>query len=321
MYNKPSNLAEAPIVSEHQFRRKSPKGCNKKNERFFVNSKIKSITVAGLNVLHFAPAKKTFQTPLFFLPGMWSNAAMFEAMMLALGDLGYESYALDLPGHGQSYPGRFIGNVSLDYYVGQAENVLKELGRRVILAGHSMGGLLSAKIAEKNRFVVGYVGITIAPSRGVMMGFETMKRIWKYLPELLFNSEIELSAADATAVLFNTFSGERLVKCLMKMGKESGKAGRQLALGRYSVKKLSCPALIIGALHDKITPHQKTMAMKIVSNPSKGMDYDEVNCSHMVMLDENYLEVVMAMHRWLRRNFAMNYLLRPLSMSKIEQTK
>jgi len=295
-----------PTISSHKIQEKSPKGTTE-NERFFVNTKIKSTSVAGLNVLYCVPEQKRFNIPLFWQHGMWSNAAMFEAMMLAFGELGYESYALDLPGHGESHPEQFIGDTSLNDYIESIEKVLKELHRPVILVGHSMGGLLSAKIAEKNQLVVGYVGITIAPSFGVMMGFETMKRIWKYTPELAFNREIELSDADATAVLFNTFSGERLEKCLRMLETESGKAGRQLAVGKLTVKKLPRPALVIGAKHDKITPEQKAMAKKLVRNPYKGMDYDVVNCSHMVMLDANYMEAVTVMHKWLKLKFGVAY--------------
>ena len=273
-----------------------------------MNSKITSMKVAGLNVLHFVPAEKRFGYSLFFEHGMWSNAAMFEAMMLAFGELGYESYALDLPAHGQSCHGMFVGNLSLDYYADQTEKVLASLGKRVIIVGHSMGGLLAAKIAEKSPFVVGYVGMTVAPSRGVMMGFKTMKRIWKYIPELACKWAIEINPADATALLFNTFDGERLKKCLGMLETESGLAGRQIALGAWTVKKLPCPALIIAAKHDNITPRQKIMAEKLVRNPREGEDYAEVNCSHMVMLDANYMEAVEAIDRWLKRDFGMSYL-------------
>ena len=82
-----------------------------------------------------------------FVHGAWHGAWCWERVEALLHALGHKTVAIDLPAHGKA-PGN-IAEQDLDTYV---DCVVAELDRHsepVILAGHSMAGVIISMAAEK----------------------------------------------------------------------------------------------------------------------------------------------------------------------------
>lgn len=259
--------------------------------------------IAGLAVDHIVPEIQSFPYPLVFVPGMWSGSWIFRKVMTALADLGYECYALNLRGHCGSKHATDIGTVSIDDYIEDVRGFVNALGcfENIILCGHSMGELIVSQVVPGNSSIVGHIGMTSAPGKGVMMGWETIKRMPKYLGRMIGSKPLSLTGNDARDVLFNTLGDEDFAHCFAQTCPESGHAAWEITRQKYGMQKLSVPSLLIGAKQDKITPNQRPVAKKL------GAIYKEVDCCHMLTLDPNYMEVVSAMEVWLNREFMWDY--------------
>ncbi len=59
--------------------------------------------------------------------------------MLDAASLGYESYAVTLRGHGDSYPVENLGKVTKDDYVEDVETALWHIHEQAIIIGWSLG--------------------------------------------------------------------------------------------------------------------------------------------------------------------------------------
>lgn len=109
-------------------------------------------------------------TVFVLIPGSWNQAPCYAKTQVALTAAGYNSVAITLPGHGviapvpASYnvrplnPGNFatepspVAGVSLASYISAVEPTilsLKAQGKKVVLVGHSMAGIILNALGEK----------------------------------------------------------------------------------------------------------------------------------------------------------------------------
>jgi pimeloyl-ACP methyl ester carboxylesterase len=81
--------------------------------------------------------------PVLLLHGLSGISATYLPVMAALEDR-YRVRALDFRGHGQS--ARAPGTYELPYYAADVAAVLEHLGQPVVLAGHSLGGVVACHL-------------------------------------------------------------------------------------------------------------------------------------------------------------------------------
>lgn len=96
-------------------------------------------------------------TSLVFIHGWCSNRSFWHNQLDVFAD-DYQVIAVDLPGHGNS--GRARNNWSISSFAADIETVVKSLDlKRIVLIGHSMGGLVSLEAAHRlSDSVIGIVG-------------------------------------------------------------------------------------------------------------------------------------------------------------------
>lgn len=101
-----------------------------------------------LKILHFAAKESSKPNPLLFIHGYSAGAWMFaENYANLFSDRGYDVFALNLRGHGQSEGRETVADASLEDYfqdVVRAVSFIKSLTQAdPILIGHSMGSILT----------------------------------------------------------------------------------------------------------------------------------------------------------------------------------
>ena len=82
-------------------------------------------------------------SPLVLLHGAWHDSRCWETVAELLRNAGLEVYTPDLPGHGQDTTP--LNRISLRGYVKAVLQLLEEIGKPVILVGHSMAGMILAQ--------------------------------------------------------------------------------------------------------------------------------------------------------------------------------
>lgn len=80
--------------------------------------------------------------------GSWSGKWVWEKLIREMESNGMTCYALDLPGHGEKT--RAKAKITVRNYVEEVVTFIKENNlRKIILVGHSMGGMVIPKVAEE----------------------------------------------------------------------------------------------------------------------------------------------------------------------------
>ncbi|WP_395320002.1 alpha/beta fold hydrolase [Variovorax sp. UC74_104] len=82
---------------------------------------------------------------LVLIHGAWQGGWAFDAWLPCLHARGWHAHALDLPGNGWGAPGPASLVAYVDHVVAKVESV----GERVVLVGHSGGGLIATAVAER----------------------------------------------------------------------------------------------------------------------------------------------------------------------------
>ena len=82
---------------------------------------------------------------LVLIHGAWQGSWAFDAWLPYLHARGWHTQALDLPGNGWGTP----GPASLPAYVDHVCATVDSVGERVVLVGHSGGGLIATAVAER----------------------------------------------------------------------------------------------------------------------------------------------------------------------------
>ncbi|HEX7788027.1 MAG TPA: alpha/beta fold hydrolase [Methylomirabilota bacterium] len=255
--------------------------------------------IDGLALEHAAPAGRSHSVPVLFVHGMWGGSWYLRNYLDAAARAGWDAWAVNLRGHGESPAPGGLGRASLRDYVDDVGRCLDRLGRAV-LVGHSMGGLIAQKAAE-GEGVAAAVFLTSAAPRGIFgLEWAVLSRMTRYVPAMVGARAFRVSREHADYLLLNGLGREQRAQAFACFGPESGRAARELALGGLAVDPavVRCPTLVVGASEDRITPAslQRRIARRYRA------EYQEApGHAHMLMLEEGWPRPFQAVLAWMAR--------------------
>ena len=196
--------------------------------------------------------------------------------------VGYNVYAIDLPGHGKSDS---HGEQTVSVYAEQVLAWMEALNLyRVFVVGHSMGGAIAISIAVNTPARVVGLGLL-----GIGIPLEVPKDIL----ENLSNPIMVPSALNRLMALsFGTGANPRLVELVSKRLAEtriSVLQGDFLACIRYNmmeaIEMIDQPVILISGAQDQIVPLRH---VQLLSKKIKGAELVVIpDAGHMVMLEHS----------------------------------
>lgn len=217
----------------------------------------------GYRYLVARPSTTLHAPPMVFVHGIFGFGAYFTDLMSYFAARGFICYAPDIMGHGErrdidlAHKGvrDYIADMSgfLDHVVVGAHNA------PTILVGHSMGGVIVAKLAEESR--VGHlILITPAPPRGVRFlpgGFVriTLSDVVEAI-RMAMRGKLFLPSRTALASFFvDPIASKSAIDMFMAdIVMEPLSVPLTLACSKIPVdaRKITAPILVVGAKYDKM---------------------------------------------------------------------
>lgn len=216
-------------------------------------------TIEGLTLIVEEPAEAAARhpsrEPLLFVHGYLATAWLWERFARFFARRGHPCYALNLRGRCGSRPTAALGAVSMAEFIEDAADAARALGRPVVF-GHSMGGLIALKLAERG-CASAAVLVSPAPPRGIpIFSWTLARRMVAYLPAILRSREVVARFDDLRALVLNRMPPGEQVEAFQHFVPDSGRAGRELILGavRVDPDAIACPLLVVGADADRFLP-------------------------------------------------------------------
>jgi len=253
--------------------------------------------IGDLVLEHAPPAGPPKPCPLLLIHGMNGGAWYLRSWLYAAAQVGWDAWAVNLRGHHGSRPVPALGRVSIFEYVEDVHDCVRHF-REAVLIGHSMGGLVAQKVAEGGRVRAAVFAASAAPHGIRMVSWPLLLSLPRYAPALLGNRPFTPTADDALRMLGNRLSPERQAWAFPHLVPDSGRAAREMALGRVTVDPaaIRCPTMVVGAEDDRITP--ASLQRKIADR--YGSRYLEAaGHAHMLMLEDGWEQPIQAVLDWL----------------------
>lgn len=259
------------------------------------------VDMNGLRVLVEAPAHAN-RPPMLLVHGMFGGAWQFENYQRFFAARGWSTYAVELRSHHGSRPVPDLGNVSVSDYVADALEVARALtaehGRPPVTIGHSMGGLITQKLAEAGA-IVAAVLLCSAPPRGVIpFGPTLLRRMVPHLGNILRGRPLVASREDADALMFNRTPVEERDAQFEQIVPESGRAAREMALGLVGVdaRRVRVPLLSVGSADDQFVHPRVARALARRYN---GTLLEFARHGHHILLEPGWERAAEAIDHWL----------------------
>jgi non-heme chloroperoxidase len=215
---------------------------------------VETLTIDSLTVLAEQPARPV-HPPVLFVHGYFAAGFVFTQWLTFFASHGFPAYAVNLRGREESRPGTDVGTVSIVDFVDDATRVAQALNATTIV-GHSMGGLVAQKMAERG-IVQRLALICPAPPRGItVLSPRLAAKQIKYLPAILRSRPVHPKADDLRDIVFNCLSREDQNELLVRLCPDSGRAGWDMSIVGVPVdaSRVRCPMLIVTCDQDRFIP-------------------------------------------------------------------
>ncbi len=251
-----------------------------------------------LAIDHVKP-KERFDVPIIFVHGMWSSSWHWKNFMEYFSKNGFSCRALNLRGHGDK---KSIGKASTMDYVEDVMKAIDQIESMPIVIGHSMGGLITQKVAELLD-IKGAVCICPAPPRGIrpIPRISCLLKMMGYIPAIISKSPIFPKYKVTSHCLLNCLDESTRVRVYKKMTPESAVAAKEAFLGKISVDEsmVTCPILVIAGEEDKVTPPK--IGEKIAEK--YGSDFNKYSRhAHWIIEENGWEKVAEDIIQWIKKN-------------------
>lgn len=227
-----------------------------------------------------APAEPV---PMLLVHGMWGGSFQWERWQPLLAERGFDTYAIDRPGHHPDTPlpsGVPLGRVSIDHSVAAVRDAARALGRPVLI-GHSLGGLIALKAAERAELAA-VVALAPGAPHGVPMvgGPALMASMARYVPAMARRRAFRPTRATFERLVFNRLSAGEADREYAGMIDDSGLIGREVAFGaiRLDGDLIGAPILCVSGAQDRLAP--RAMVARVAA---------KVGAQHRVYPDQGHL--------------------------------
>lgn len=218
----------------------------------------RTITIEGLTLVADEPpatARHVVREPVLFVHGYLATSWMWEPFAQFFSRRGHPCYALDLRGRCGSRPTPALGAVRMTDFIADAEDAARALGRPIVF-GHSMGGLIALKLAERD-LTSAAVLISPAPPRGIpLFSWALARRMLPYVPAIVRSRVVAARFDDLRQLVLNCMPEPEQREAFRHFVPDSGRAGRDMILGAVAVdaRRIRCPMLVVGADADRFLP-------------------------------------------------------------------
>jgi pimeloyl-ACP methyl ester carboxylesterase len=260
---------------------------------------VQTITIGDITVLRALPANRS-GPPVLFVHGYFVDGTVWSQWLPFFAARGMTAYAINLRGRSGSRPGTSLGHASMEDFADDASQIARDVGAAAVV-GHSMGGLIAQKLAERGD-VKTAVLITPAPPRGITVLSPRVALLQlKYLPSILMSRPVHPGRDDLRKVVLNRVPSKQQDELLKRMLPDSGRAGRDMSITGFPVdaSRVRCPMLVVAAENDKFIPPQ------IVARIAKRYDATlrtEPDHGHMVIVEPGWESLAADVERWIREH-------------------
>jgi len=239
------------------------------------------------------------KAPLLFVHGYFATAWVFSRYLDYFAKLGHPCTAVNLRGRAGSRDDIDVGRASMADFVDDASRVAREMDQPVVI-GHSMGGLVAQKLAERGECRA-LVLMSPAPPHGIsVFTFELLRRQWRYLPAILLSRAVVAHESDFCPLVLNRIPPDNQREVFSHFVPDSGRAAREMLMGSVHVdeRKIRCPVLTIASEDDHFIP--APTVQRVAAKYGSPLHVVTAH-GHLVMQEPEWEDTAHEIAKWVER--------------------
>jgi len=258
-----------------------------------------TVRAGDITMLHSSPDTATYR-PVLFVHGYFVDGSIWTNWLERFAAHGVPAFAVNLRGRAGSRPGIDLGSSSIDDFADDASAAAREIGAAAVV-GHSMGGLIAQKLAER-RDVDAAVLITPAPPRGIsVLSPRVAFRQLRYMPAVLRSRLVRPGHEDLRALTMNRVPPSEQKALLDATIPDSGRAGREMSITGVPIDAalVRCPMLVVAGEDDHFIPARivKRIAQRYGAELDIARDH-----GHMIIAEPGWAQLADRVEEWLRQH-------------------
>jgi pimeloyl-ACP methyl ester carboxylesterase len=256
----------------------------------------------ALEVLHYAPRRRTTRAPLLFVHGAHVGAWCWEEHFLTyFMQHGYPACALSLRGHGASAGREALAWTGIDDYVADVLSVARGLPQPPILIGHSMGANIVQRMVGRSSAQAAVL-MTPVPLSGLagaaLLLAARDPEVFRELAMIRLPRPPYARLRNLRRAVFsNKLDDGAALPYLRRMQPESDRALLELSWPQFGfLERADIPLLVLGAAEDVLFPAW-TLA---VNGCMPGAEVEVIpGMAHAMMLDPDWRRAADRILEWL----------------------
>jgi pimeloyl-ACP methyl ester carboxylesterase len=259
---------------------------------------------SGIVMEQFLPSRQVTQTPMLFVHGNFCGSWCWHNLLKYFAGRGFPCYALNFRGHWLSNGHAKLGKAVTEHYVEDAEECLKTIGTKVILVGHSMGGIVCQKVAEKNS-LKSLILLDSAPCKEVTENFlqtkpevnQVLKDLFKLQPDGTVMMKQDREKIKIILFEKDKVSDETLTQTTAYLGRESAHVLKNHAFLSADPQKIDCHVYVMGrtGLGNNKNP-DLWHALADYHNAADRYISDDI--SHAMFMEDDWQEHARLIEKW-----------------------
>lgn len=191
--------------------------------------------------------------PILFLHGVFGRPALLAPWTRFFEAAGYECHTPTLPGRDPSDDGVLARTGIQDCYE-VALRAYDELSEPPVVMGHSMGGLLTQKIAARRSPRAAVLLASIPPGT-LWPQVRALPHLFPLLPKILAGKPFLPSARTMREVPLSTLPATEQEDLIPRLVRDSGRVFREMSMGapvtKVDASAVTCPVLCVSAGSDR----------------------------------------------------------------------
>jgi hypothetical protein len=252
-------------------------------------------------VISRLPAGEAHETPLLFVHGAWCAAWVWDEHFLPyFAERGYAAHALSLRGHGVSWGTTYLARI--EDYVADVALVARALPAPPVLIGHSMGGFLAQKYAERYGARALVLLASVPPQGGLRAILHTIARqpidALRALARLNTRAFLDTPEKARHHLYSRAMPETQLQRYAGRIEDESALWLLDIAgLTLPKVERIDAPVLVLGAAEDTLFTQVEVQATAAAYD---AQCFILPNMAHNMMLESGWADAADIVVRWLR---------------------
>jgi pimeloyl-ACP methyl ester carboxylesterase len=268
--------------------------------------------IVGLSADHYPPEQKKFKSPLLLVHGVWSGPWCWQSWATHFCNLGWDCTAVDLR---SSATENLVGNLSRRTFsdcVRDLAGVIRSFSSLPIVVAMNLGALIALKALEESELAALILVSPSPPENLIAARTRPQRLLWlKYRLLLFLRRPIRIDEKDFRLHFLTPLPENLQIALARQTVPESSPLVREFLSPRigFEPSSLSCPLLVLGGSHDRLTPAANSSRMA----RSLGAEFKEYPGQGHWLIEHDGENVVRDIHRWIVQSLGEKILLAEIS--------